>query len=368
MELNTKTKLNILFAAGGTGGHLFPAIAVAEQLQKLTDNNIDLEFIGTKDRIESKIIPEMGFNYHAIPITGYSGVSLQSVALPWRIFTSVLKSRAIMKIREVDALICAGAYISFPPGVAAHQLGVPYFIMESNVNLGKTNEKLAPNASLIFTSFAESENYIQKELRDKIRNYGNPIRNFLLNLPDKNEAIQSFELEPNKRTVLIVGGSLGARSINNAVERSLHELAKLDFQFIWQTGKNFIAPANLPPNVIQTQFIKDMASAYAASDLVVSRSGATAVAEICVAGKPSILVPMPSASNNEQYFNAKALEDAKAAVLVDDSKIGDEFLTVMTDLAKDNTKLNQLSQAVKILAKPDAAERVAKEILGTLNW
>ncbi len=367
MEINTKGKLNILLAAGGTGGHLFPAIAVAEQLQRLTDNNINLEFIGTKDRIESKIIPEMGYVYHTIPITGYTGISLQSVALPWRIFSSVLKSRALMKVREIDALICAGAYISFPPGVAAHQLGVPYYIMESNVNLGKTNEKLAPNADLIFTSFKESESYINDDLKNKIRNYGNPIRNFLLNLPDKNEAIESFELEVNKRTVLIIGGSLGARSINIAVEKSLHELAKLDFQFIWQTGKNFVAPANLPQNIKQTQFIKDMASAYAAADLVVSRSGATAVAEICVAGKPSILVPMPSASNNEQYFNAKAMEDAKAAVLVLDNKIGEEFLTVMTDLAKDNAKLNQLSQAVRILAKPDAAERVAKEILNSLN-
>lgn len=368
MVINTKSKLNILFAAGGTGGHLFPAIAVAEQLQKLTDNNVNLVFIGTNDRIESKIIPEMGFEYHTMPITGFAGISLQSMALPWRVFKSVLKSRAVLKVHEIDALICAGAYISYPPGVAAHQLGIPFYIMESNVNLGKTNEKLAPNANLIFTSFTESEDYINEEDKDKIRNYGNPIRNFLLNLPDKDDALASFELEPNKRTVLIVGGSLGARSINIAVEKSLFELAKLDFQFIWQTGKNFVAPANLPNNVKQTQFINDMASAYSAADLVVSRSGATAVAEICVAGKPSILVPMPSASNNEQYFNAKAMEDAKAAVLVDDNKIGEEFLSVMVDLAKDNAKLNQLSQAVRILAKPDAAERVAKEILNSLGW
>lgn len=363
LELNTQRRLRILIAAGGTGGHLFPAVAVAEQLQKLTDNNIDIEFIGTTDRMESKLVPEMGYRYHPIRISGYAGISIRSLVLPWRILNSLIRSRAILKVREIDCVVAAGAYISYPPALAASQLRVPYFLMESNVNPGKTNAKLAPNAEMIFTAFEESTNFFPAELASKLKPYGNPVRNFILNLPPKVEAQEKLELEKDKHTLLIMGGSLGARSINRAVEMNLNALADVDLQIIWQTGNNYVVPPRLPNNIKQVNFISDMASAYAVADMILCRSGATTVAEICVAGKPSILVPMPSASNNEQYQNAKVLADRNAAILVEDSLIAERIIPAIAELAESETRLTELAENALALAKPDAAEKVAQEIL-----
>ncbi len=363
LELNTKRRLRILIAAGGTGGHLFPAVAVAEQLQKLTDNNIDIEFIGTTDRMESKLVPELGYHYHPIRISGYAGISIRSLVLPWRILNSLIRSRAILKVREIDGVVAAGAYISYPPALAASQLRVPYFLMESNVNPGKTNAKLAPNAEMIFTAFEESTNFYPPALASKLKYYGNPVRNFILHLPPKVEAQEKLELDKSKRTLLIMGGSLGARSINKAVEMNLNALSDVDLQIIWQTGNNYIVPPLLPNNIKQVNFISDMASAYAVADMILCRSGATTVAEICVAGKASILVPMPSASNNEQYQNAKVLADRNAAILVEDSMIAERIIPAIAEIAESDVRLTELAENALALAKPDAAEKVAQEIL-----
>lgn len=358
---------NILFAAGGTGGHLFPALAVAEQLKKLTDNNINIQFIGTKDRMESKIVPELGYKYHTMPIVGYMGANVKSLLLPWLIFESIVRARAVIKVHNIDAVVAAGAYISYPPGIAANQLRRPLFLMESNVNPGKTNAKLAANAELIFTAFGDSADFFKADLMEKLRPYGNPVRDFILDLPSVFESREKFGLQAQKKTVLIMGGSLGARSINMAVERYIHDFAKLDAQFLWQTGRNYTAPSSLPENIKQLQFIEDMGAAYSCADLVVCRSGATTVAELCVAGKPSVLVPMPSASNNEQEHNAKALQNAGGGILVKDSEISSRLLTIVDDLINDFAKLRTMTDAAIRIGKPDAAERVAKEILSNLE-
>jgi UDP-N-acetylglucosamine--N-acetylmuramyl-(pentapeptide) pyrophosphoryl-undecaprenol N-acetylglucosamine transferase len=363
MEINTNRKLNILMAAGGTGGHLFPAIAVAEQLKKLTDNNINIQFIGSHDRMESKLVPEMGYTYHSMKISGYAGISVRSLALPWRILNSVIKARAIIKVREIDAVIAAGAYISYPPGMAAIQLGVPLFLMESNVNPGKANAKLAPKAVRIFTAFEESEKYFEENQKEKLVPTGNPVRSFLLNLPAKDVAMENLELDKNKKTLLIMGGSLGARSINTVIDDNLKALGKLDWQIIWQTGSNYIVKNKIPDNIKQMAFINDMSSAYSAADFVVCRSGATTIAELMVVGKPSILIPMPSASNNEQYYNAKVLADRNAAILIEDSNIASELKERLSTTLGDNNLKTEMANNLKELAKPDAAERVAQNIL-----
>ncbi|MGA2298908.1 MAG: undecaprenyldiphospho-muramoylpentapeptide beta-N-acetylglucosaminyltransferase, partial [FCB group bacterium] len=335
-NLETNKKLNVLVAAGGTGGHLFPAIAVIEQMEALTSGNVFPIFVGTADRIESKVVPSSGYEFQSIPISGYGGLfSLKIYLLPFKIILSIQKCREIIRKRKIDAVICTGAYISYPAGMAANFEKVPLFLLESNVSPGKTIKMLSSKARMIFTSFKETAKYFSNEKEYKILYLGNPIRKSILSVPEQAQARKNFGLDPNRRTVLIFGGSLGARSINNAVEKAIVRFKDSDFQILWQTGNNFTQPVTLPENIKVLPFIEDMASAYSAADLVVSRSGATTVAEICAVGKPSILIPLPSASNNEQELNAKVLEKQYAAFLLDndvlDTKLGNIILKFMSD-------------------------------------
>ena len=363
---NKNIKLNFLIAAGGTGGHLFPAMAVGEQLEKLTDNNINLFYIGTENRMESRIIPEKGYKYFSMPIHGFAGISLKSLKLPLSILKSVSIAKNIIKENNIDAVIVAGAYISYPPGLAAFKLKVPLFLMESNVNLGKSNKALSYKATKIFTSYKETEKYIHEDLKSNIYQFGNPLRESISQFPDKNEAVKKFYLDINKKTVLIMGGSLGAKSINIAIENNLGYISKSNWQFIWQTGKNYTIKSSLPANVYSCQFIEDMSSAYSAADLIISRSGATASAEICLVGKPSILIPLSSASNNEQYYNGKVIADNGGAFLIEDNKLGTDLIKKLDLLISDEKLRLKFSENAKKLANPNAASDIAKEILNTI--
>ncbi len=356
-------KIKILVAAGGTGGHLFPALAVVEQLELLAGERLAISFIGSPDRIESKVVPRLGYDYHKITVTGFAGLSFKSLKLPFSILKSLLYCRKLIDKENFDAVICAGAYLSYPPGLAASQKNLPLFVMESNVNPGKTNKLLAPKATLIFTAFAESKNYFPAALHDKLRAFGNPVRRSILELPAREEAIASFGLDADRKTVLIVGGSLGARSINEAVEANIGILSKSDYQIIWQTGKSYRLHGGLPVNIKQLQFIDDMNSAYAAADLVVSRSGATTIAELCAVGKPSVLVPLPSAATNEQAHNAKVPAGSGAAIIVNDSEISGKLIATIGSLIGDGQRLSEMSSAAKALGRPDAAWKCAEEIL-----
>ncbi len=356
------SKLRFLIAAGGTGGHLFPAMAVVEQLEEMHPK-AEFQFIGSADRIESRIVPEKGYKFHTINVQGFHGLSTKTLKLPLQVFSSVLKSRKIIKNEKIDAVICAGAYLSYPPGTAAKQAGIPLFLMESNVNPGKAIQMLSGKADLIFTAFPESDQYFPEKLRPRLRPYGNPVRKMMSGDISRAEAREKFGLDPGKMTILIFGGSLGAKSINNAMMSALKDFAGSEYQVIWQTGK-LVEPSNdLPGNIKSMQFIDDMATAYAASDLVICRSGATTVAELCAIGKPAVLVPLPSASNNEQYLNAKLLDEKKAAIMITDSRIGDLLFAVTRELIRDQRRLEDMTAKAKSLGKPLAAENCAKEIL-----
>ncbi len=363
----SENNLNVIIAAGGTGGHIFPALAVAEQLDKLVAGYVNFTFIGSADRMESKLVPEMGYEYHSIEISGYSGLSFSLFKLPFKIYKAIRKCRQIIRDKHADVVLAAGSYISYPPGAAAAKEKVPLALMEANVNPGKAIKMLANRAGLIFTSFRETEQYFNPSVKQKLRYFGNPVRKDILNMTERKQALEKFELAPDKKTILVFGGSLGARSINEIIEKMLPKLEELDVQVIWQTGKTYDPPDSPPQNIKIHEFIKDMASAYAAADLVVSRSGATTVAEICIAGKPSILVPLPAAANNEQYENARILAEKNAAILIDNDKIKDKLYTTIKQMIKDPKMLENYGNNALQLGTPDAAENCAREILNFLK-
>lgn len=354
----------ILVAAGGTGGHLFPAIAVVEQLEKLKENNFKAVFIGTNYRIESKVVPSLGYEYYSMPITGLTKLlSLNTLLLPFKILKSIAINRKIIRDLKPNAVLCTGAYISYPAGIAASKENIPLILMESNVNPGKTIKQLSDKASLIITAFEETKTYFNLSIHNKIKVVGNPIRNDILQNVEKEKVIKKFGLKHNKKTVLIFGGSLGAYSINKAVEKSLDYFIHNDIQLIWQIGNNFKPQTEVPDNIKIIEFIDDMASAYASADLVVSRSGATSVAEICVVAKPSILIPLETASNNEQMENAKIMQKYGASIIIRNNEIEDKLLNLIKNLINDKEKLNKMSEKSKELAKPNSAKNVAKILI-----
>ena len=355
--------INILVAAGGTGGHLFPALAVVDKLQKIIGYKVIPSFVGINNKIESKVIPQLGFNFTKLPISGFTGVfSINSYLLPFKIFRSIFKCRSLIKKLNIDVCLCTGAYLSYPAGIAAYKEHIPIVLMESNVFPGKTIKLLSSKADLIITSFKESEKYFPSSLNHVIKYLGNPVRSELLSLPPQELARARFGLDPQLRTILIFGGSLGARSINNSIIKLLPIVAKSNYQVLWQIGNNFTVPKDIPSNVKVLNFIDDMASAYSASDLVVSRSGATTVAELCVVAKPSILVPLPSASNNEQESNANVLHNKGAAIMLLDYTLDEYLLDIINELIEDPKKLSKMGKAAKSLAKPDAADYAAQSI------
>lgn len=356
-------KVKILIGAGGTGGHLFPAIAVAEQISKLTNGNCEFHFIGTASKIEARVVPELGYNFHPIELAGLvKKFSVATLKLPLQLMKATAYCKKLIKNEGIDAVLCAGAYLSYPPGSAAKSMGIPLFLMESNVNPGKAIKALSGKAANIFTSFDESASYFEESLRKKMIVTGNPIRGSILNPCDVIESRKKFGLDANKKTILVFGGSLGAKAINEAVSKYLSNFAKEQYQILWQTGKNYEIPTT-PANIKAQVFIDDMAAAYAAADLVVSRSGATTTAELCIVGKPSILVPLPSASNNEQKHNALAMESKGAAIMCLNEKIGESLFSLADNLIKDTAKLQKIGSCATSLAKPEAAEKVAELIL-----
>lgn len=359
-------KVNLLFAAGGTGGHLFPATAVANYLREQYKDEINCVFIGTMDRIESIKVPQMGFTYYDMPITAFPGKNLKSLKYPITFINSISKARSVIKKENIDAVICTGAYISYPPGLAARRLKKKLFLMESNVNPGKSILWLAKNATKIYTSYQKSEAFFDPLSVFKLNCLGNPVRQEILNLPSRVEAIKSYNFNSENKTIFIFGGSLGAKSINYAVEKNIEEFAKMPVNIIWQTGKNYVIPAVIPKNMVVSEFIDDMQTAYAAADLVVARSGATTVAEIAVLGKAAILVPLPSAANNEQYENARMLDESKAAILIDNNEIQNSLFNTIKQLLENENELYEMSSKIKEFAKPNAVSDIGEDIIKTI--
>ncbi len=362
---NTKA----IIGAGGTGGHLFPAIAVAEEFNKQTGGGFKAFFVGNSEKLEARVVPASGYSFTPIPIRGFGGLlSISTLSLPFKIIKSLGIVRRIIKTEKPDFALCTGAYISYPVGIAASQMGIPLVLMESNVAPGKTIKMLSTKADLIITSFDATKQYFAPEAQSKVICLGNPLRKMFDNVPSQADARKQFGLDPEKKTVLIFGGSLGARAINNAARSSFDELKDSNIQFLWQTGKDYkLSGSPLPPNVKMLEFIDDMGAAYAAADLVIARSGATTVAELCYAAKPSVLVPLPSASNNEQEANAEELKNSNAAIIIRNNEIGEKLGNAIFTLINAEQKLNNMAKAAGNLARKNAAKDSVEKIKGMIK-
>lgn len=364
MQNSQHDRLRLVVAAGGTGGHIFPAVAVVEQLRAQMHDACDVTFLGSMDRMETRLIPALGYDYVGMPIVGFKGVRHPStLTLPWKILQSTRIARATIRRVKPHAVVCTGAYISYPAGVAAAKEGVPLFLLESNVNPGKTNARLAPLATAIFLSFEESVRYYAPSLASKLVVTGNPVRSQIPSSKDAWEARAAWGLKPDMATVLVFGGSLGARAINAAMEAALPRFANAPFQVIWQTGSAYTFHATPPPNVVIQPFIDDMGVAYAAADLVVSRSGATTIAELGIVGKPAIFIPLPSASTGEQQHNAQVIENAGGAVVVKDADVLTILASTIEELMCNEEKRTTMATVMRSFGRPRAAADAAAAII-----
>lgn len=356
-------KINILVAAGGTGGHLFPAISVVEALKNLPNVDCKPVFVGNENRIEGNIVPAEGYEFHHIPIRGLNRLfSLSNVTIPFRILQSISVCQNIIAKHDINVVLCTGAYISYPAGIAARLKKIPLVLMESNAIPGKSIKALSSKSEIIITAFEETINYLGIGKKNKIYTLGNPVRNTITNLPDKSESLKKFGLHSDKKTLLVFGGSLGAESINLAVKKFISNGLPDNMQIIWQTGKMFKTDIQNNHLVTILPFISDMASAYSAADLVLSRAGATTLAELAITGKPSILVPYPKAANNHQKINAELMSKHNAAYSINDNQLWDKIDYIIPELMNDSEKLAQMSSAIRKFAKPNAAENAAKMI------
>ena len=353
-----------IIAGGGTGGHIFPAIAIANAIRRQMPG-AHILFVGAKGKMEMEKVPQAGYEIEGLDIAGFNRSSLiKNIALPFKLVKSFLQVREIISRFKPDAVVGVGGYSSFPVLKQAQWKGISTYIHESNSFAGKTNILLGKKATKVFVASDGMEKFFPSE---KLVITGNPVRTAISQSQvSRTEGIRFFGLDESKTTVLVVGGSLGARSINQALANGLLEFRKNDLQLIWQTGTttaiDFLHKAKENENVWVGEFITQMEMAYAAADVVISRAGAMAVAELCVAGKPVIFVPFPFAAEDHQTVNAQHLVAKHAAFMVKDSEAKDRLVNDVIKLAKDVTMQQELKANISRLAITDADERIAGEI------
>ncbi len=352
----------VLIAGGGTGGHLFPAIAVAEQIKEM-NKETEILFVGTRSKIEGKVVPELGYNFKSIWIKGFSRkFNWENLLFPLKLFVSVIQSLIINLKFLPDVAIGSGGYVSGPAIFGSLIIGAKIILLEQNSYPGITTKLLERFANEVHISFNDSRDYLKR--KDIVHFTGNPVRKNL-GTEKRSTALEKFELNSEYKTLLILGGSLGAASINKAIKKNVDELLNHDVQIIWQTGKNYIDEyRNLASSKVKVfEFIDDMNAAYSACDLLLARAGATTIAEILVLGIPSVLVPSPNVAEDHQYYNAKSLADKNAAVLIKDDELMTILLERVITIINSDEKLNELKQNAVKLAKPESAKRVAKNVL-----
>ncbi|MBP6432420.1 MAG: undecaprenyldiphospho-muramoylpentapeptide beta-N-acetylglucosaminyltransferase [Ferruginibacter sp.] len=359
----------IIIAGGGTGGHIFPAIAIANALKKI-DANIEILFVGAKGKMEMEKVPQAGYKIEGLDIAGFNRSSLiKNIGLPFKLVKSFFQVRRIFNSFKPIAVIGVGGYSSFPVLRYAQSKGIKTFIHESNSFAGKSNILLGKKATKIFVATDGMEKFFPSS---KIQITGNPVRTAISQSSiSKSEAIQFFGLDENKKIVLSVGGSLGAKSINEALSKHSQAFAQNNLQLIWQSGKPFAPNAKQvaqgQTNIFTSDFITQMEKAYAAADVVISRSGAMAIAELCVVAKPTVFVPYPFAAEDHQTVNAQSLVNKQAALMVKDDEAMDKLVDTIIELSKNEDKQQQLKINIAKLATTNADEIIAKEILNTIQ-
>ncbi len=367
---NTR-QLHILMSGGGTGGHIYPALAIADAIKK-RHPDAEFLFIGANNKMEMEKVPEAGYRIQGLNITGIDrGNKMANLRLPFRLISSIYKAKEMVKNFKPDLAIGTGGFASGPALYAAASFGIPVFIQEQNAHAGITNKILSKSAQLIFTAYPE----VKGLPATKTKFIGNPIRESMISgLISTKEAKIKLGLDPEKLVILSVGGSLGSTTLNNNWLENLDLLQKNKWQLIWQTGKleyqkleSDSRITNLGSQVLLREFISDMPTAYSAADIIISRAGAIAISELAVAGKPAILVPFPFAAEDHQTMNAKTLVEKNAARMIKDSEMKEQFRTTLTELCNDEKLRETLSRNIKFFARPEATKEIVEEIFKKLN-
>jgi len=359
---NEPSKYRFLFAGGGTGGHLFPAVAVAEQIRELKPE-ADILFIGRKDKIEGKLVPKLGYKFKSIWIKGFSRkISLENILFPLQLIVSMIQSLIINISFRPKVAIGSGGYVAGPAIWAGSVMGAKIILLEQNSYPGITTRLLERYANQVHLSFSESKKYLRRESLHHLT--GNPVRKNL-GMMKKSDALKKIGLGNEKKTLLVLGGSLGAKTINEAVSENMNLLIENNIQIIWQTGKNYYDQfKNMNSDTVKIfDFLEDMNAAYSACDLLLARAGATTIAELLNLGIPALLVPSPNVAENHQYYNAKSLTENDAAILIEDKDLKKELSGTVLNTLNSDSKLEELKKNALKMAKPEAAKVIAQNAI-----
>lgn len=369
--MNSRLKHNILISGGGTGGHIFPAIAIAQELQVLR-RDVHCVFVGALGKMEMEKVPQAGFRIIGLPVTAFHRrITARNLLFPLNLLRSMIRARQIIRRYRPVLVIGTGGFASGPLMKAAARAKVPVVIQEQNAFPGITNRLMAGQADRVCVAHEGLERWFPA---DKIRFTGNPVRKDLENTDQKRaEALDAFELSGKRPVVLLFGGSLGAQALNDAVGANLQELSAMNIDLIWQTGRGFYPQAEA---MIEAQdagfirvrpFLERMDLAYAAADVVIARAGAITLSELAIAARPCILVPYPAAAGNHQMKNAQSFEQQGAAMVVENHEIRERLSATLQGLLSDTAKQKNMRQALRKLARPDAGRQIAEEVLQIWN-
>ena len=364
MSSNSKT-YKVILSGGGTGGHIYPAIAIANEIKNQYPNT-EFLFVGAKDRMEMEKVPASGFAIKGLWISGIERklLSKNNLMFPFKLISSLWNAKKIIKQFQPDIAIGTGGFASGPLLQMANVKGIPTLIQEQNSFPGITNKLLSKKANKICVAYDNLDRFFPKE---KVVKTGNPVRQDLLEITSKRETAQElFQLDAAKKTILILGGSLGARNVNKLIESQLSFFEKQDIQVIWQTGKLYIAQYdkyNSNANVQVHAYLNQMDMAYAASDIIISRAGASSVSELCVVAKPVIFIPSPNVSEDHQTKNAQAIVEKNAAILIREKDLDTEFESVFIEVLKDDVMQKELSENIKKLALLNATKDIVVEVM-----
>lgn len=357
-----------ILSGGGTGGHIYPAIAIANELKRRFPDS-EILFVGAKDKMEMQKVPQAGYEIKGLWIAGIQRkLTLDNLMFPFKLISSLFTSRKIVRQFKPDVVIGTGGFASGPLLRAAESLNVPTVVQEQNSYPGITNKWLAKKAEKICVAYEGLERFFPKE---KIVVTGNPVREDLISVEDKrSEAIQTYGLDPEKKTLLVLGGSLGSRRINQLIAKELTWLEAQNVQVLWQCGKLYFEEYRHyaeKEGVQVLSFIDRMDLVYAAADMVISRSGASSVSELCIVGKPVLFIPSPNVAEDHQTKNAEAIVDKDGALLLKESQLDTQFQPVFEDLLKNEEKRQKLGENIKKLAKPNATNDIVEEIIKLLK-
>lgn len=363
--------IRVIISGGGTGGHIFPAISIANALKAMDPAN-EILFVGANGRMEMDKVPAAGYTIVGLDIQGINRKQLwKNMLLPFKLMKSLSKAKKVIRDFKPDVAVGVGGFASGPLLMMANKLGIPTVVQEQNSYAGVTNKKVGAKAAKICVAYEGMEQFFPA---DKTLLTGNPIRRESVTIEGKRaEALDFFELDQHKKTILVLGGSLGARTLNESVVASLDSLSKEDVQVIWQCGSFYIdklrieLEGKLPANVKMMAFLQQMDYAYAAADLIISRAGAGTISELCVVGKPVILVPSPNVAEDHQTKNAMALVNRQAARLVKDVEATKNLIPTALDLFKNEEQVLQLSENIKALGKLDADVQIAEQVYELAN-